>query len=201
VGTLPGVQAGQLRFRAGESSASKGSGEELVDLTEEDGALARVTSMLKTENSPSPAVPERVSQQVTNTNGPTKSAALYHQIDSTTKLPLGRGPFVSLISIRVRESTSFCFINASNELNRTRQFDTCDSVGKLFLQADVGSIVQKSDEEAALSLNIPGNNRPLIIPNKDEESFKELVEAIANARCWEDGGESAKCRVEVRRYG
>lgn len=64
--------------------------------------------------------------------------------------------------------------------------------------------MRRSDVEAALSLTIPGYSGLLVIPNKDEDSFKELVYAITDAQCWQKGRkgqESVACTVEVRRYG
>jgi hypothetical protein len=95
--------------------------------------------------------------------------------------------------------TFFHFTNDSDEIKRTRRFGTCNSVGKLFLQAEIGGLVQKSDEEAALSLVVSGTKR-LVVPNKDDESFKELIEAIASAEIWKEQ-EGVECRVEVRAYG
>jgi hypothetical protein len=194
------LQAGNPHRQIHDNRVSTSSGGEVVDLTEGAPAIKRSATPIKSEPLASSAIVEQLPGRVDVSFQPTKSAGLSGLSRTSTTISGSTRP-VSFLPNHMRENTFFAFVNESNIANRTRRFDTCDSVGKLFLQADVSGLVQKSDEEAALSLSIPGRNSLLVIPNKDNESFEELVEAIASARCWKKGQSCASCRLEVRSYG
>jgi hypothetical protein len=176
----------------------------MIDLTEEAHASTSVKGSAKKEEVASADVLQPKPHQASNSVALKDSTVSYCRRDTSTKRSADPSFFPSELISYIRENTLFSFINSSHEVSRTRRFDTCDTAGRLFLQADVGGLVRRSDEEAALSLTIPGYSRLLVIPNKDENSFKELVDAITDAQCWQkgqEGQESAACTVEVGRYG
>lgn len=197
---FPALRAGQLRRGTGDKTAFKGPERELIDLSEGVDALAGVVGTVKNEELASSSVLERNPQQTAISTKFTGSTTSFSQDTAVTRLSTGDLSFVPSLYTPKRESPLLCFKNDSNKITRMRPFFICDTMGKLFLQADVAGLVRKSDEETALSLTIPGTERPLVIPNKDEESFKELVAAIGNSQCWNESEGTASCRVEVRRY-
>jgi hypothetical protein len=194
---LSDMQAGHLEDFNKKPGACQSSPRYLVDLTEESHVLASGAIPVGYGKASSTSIHETVAE---STNVPSQEAD--STASSSPKDParqLGSSPLFDLLPLRKRENTLFSFINDSDEVSRTRRFGTCDSVGKLFLQAEIGGLVQKADEEAALSLVVSGAKR-LVVPNRDDESFRELIEAIASAEIWE-GQEVGDCRVEVRAYG
>jgi hypothetical protein len=197
VRNLPNFQVGNSGRFTKTAGAFKGPAGDLVDVSEDSHAMRSVTSTVKYGKFASALNPKPNAESAIVPSKVAEPAASSSHGDAVTKL--GSPPSIKLLPLSKREKTFFCFVNSSDEVKRTRRFDTCDSVGKLFLQAEVGGLVQKSDEEAALSLVVPGT-RSLVVPNKDDESFKELVEAIAGAEILKKGQESASCRVEVRAY-
>jgi hypothetical protein len=102
------------------------------------------------------------------------------------------------MSNEMRNNTILSFLESSGEIKRRRRVGTCDTIGKLFLQAELAGIVRKDDDEAALTLTV--EDLKLVVPNNDNESFQELVTALSGRVCWKDGQQKASCVVNVERY-
>jgi hypothetical protein len=176
----------------------------MIDLTEEAHASTNVKGSAKKEKVASADVLQPKPHQASNSVTLKDSTVSYSRRDTSTKRSADLSFFPSELISYIRENTLLSFIKNSHEVSRTRRSDTCDTAGKLFLQADVGGLMRRSDEEAALSLTISGYSRLFVIAKKDGDSFKELVDAITDAQRWQkgqEGQESAACTVEVRRYG
>jgi hypothetical protein len=182
---FPGLGAELLQRDRGDEAAFKGSDRELVDLTEDVDVLIGMAGTVKNEELASSPISELTPQQAAISTKATGFATSADQDITVTRLSTGSLQLVPCLSIPKRESTLFCFNNDSNEITRMRPFATCDTVGKIFPQADVAGLVRKLDEETALYLTILGTERLLIVPSKDDESFKELVEAIGNVQLLE----------------
>jgi hypothetical protein len=141
------LQTGELRRSSKKYKTSIASSGEMIDLTEEAHASTSVKGSAKKEEVASADVLQPKPHQASNSVTLKDSTVSYSRREISTKRSADPSFFPSELISYIRENTLFSFINSSHEVSRTRRSDICDTAGRLFLQADVGGFVRRSDRK------------------------------------------------------
>ena len=112
-----------------------------------------------------------------------------------------KNPDLQKLDSHILNNAVMLFYAKKAETPRVRLLSACNSVEKLFAQAQAGDVFEQSAGRAnVLSIRLPGLQRPIHVVEEDEEDFDRMIEAIKTIECWsEEAGEiTGSCTVEIR---